>query len=277
MKIGSREFELRRHTYVMGILNVTPDSFSDGGKYNDLDNARLQVEKMIEEGADVIDIGGESTRPGYSMISVSEEIERVIPFISMIKSDYDIPISIDTYKSQVAEAAIDAGIDMINDVWGLKKDPMMGKVIAKSNLPCCLVHNRANVKYSDFLREVFLDLEETTRLALEAGISGDRIILDPGIGFAKNYEQNLEVLHYLEDFHQFGYPMLLAASRKSVIGNALNLPVGERVEGTVVTTVMAAMKHYSFVRVHDVKENKRAISMTNAIMNSTVFNVTGTI
>ncbi len=273
MKIGSREFDLRNNTYVMGILNVTPDSFSDGGKYNNLDSAKVQVEKMIEEGVDVIDIGGESTRPGYTMISVQEEIDRILPFVSMIKSNYDVPISIDTYKSQVAEAAIDAGVDMINDIWGLKKDPKMAKVIAKSGLACCLVHNRVNTKYSDFLREVFLDLEETTRLALEAGISGDKIILDPGIGFAKTYEQNLQVLHYLEDFHQFGYPMLLAASRKSVIGNTLNLPVNERVEGTIVTTVMAAMKHYSFVRVHDIIENKRAISMTESIINSSVFNI----
>lgn len=273
MIIGNRDFDIKNHTYVMGILNVTPDSFSDGGKFNDLDRARDQVEKMIAEGADIIDVGGESTRPGYTQISVKEEIERVVPVISMIKSHYDIPVSIDTYKSQVALAAIDAGADLVNDIWGLKRDPMMGKVIAKSGLACCLMHNRTQTSYTDFLKEVFIDLEETIRLALESGIANDRIILDPGVGFAKNYEQNLEVLHYLEDFHQFGFPMLLAASRKSVIGNTLNLPVDERVEGTVVTTVMATMKHYSFVRVHDVKENKRAIAMTEAIMNSSMFDI----
>lgn len=271
MRIGNSEFDLRNHIYIMGILNVTPDSFSDGGKYNDIDSARIQVEKMIEEGTDIIDVGGESTRPGHTAIDSAEEIDRVIPIISMIKSNYNIPVSIDTYKSWVAEAAIDAGADMINDIWGLKKDPMLGKIIAKSGLPCCLMHNRVAAQYTDFLKEVFIDIGETIRLALEAGISSDKIILDPGIGFAKDNEQNLEILRYLEDFHQFGYPLLLGASRKSVIGTALNLPTEERVEGTIVTTVMAAMKHYSFVRVHDVKENKRAVMMTEAIMNSSLF------
>lgn len=271
MKIGNREFDIGKHTYVMGILNVTPDSFSDGGKYNTVDSAKAQVEKMLKEGVDIIDVGGESTRPGYVQVDVMEEINRVVPVISMIKSNYDVPVSIDTYKSQVAQAAIDEGVDLVNDIWGLKKDPMMGKTIAKSGLPCCLMHNRAGSKYKEFLKEVFLDLSETIRLALESGISSENIILDPGVGFAKSYEQDLEILRYLEDFHQFGYPMLLATSRKSVIGNTLNLSVGKRVEGTIVTTVMATMKRYSFVRVHDVKENKRAIAMTEAIMESSMF------
>ena len=273
MKIGNREFDLQNHTYVMGILNVTPDSFSDGGKFNNIDAAMRQVEKMVDEGADIIDVGGESARPGYTVISSQEEIDRVVPVIEKIKSQFDVPVSIDSYKSAVASAAVEAGADLINDIWGLKRDPMMGKTVAKYGCPCCLMHNRAKAEYTDFLKEVFIDLKETIRLALESGISQDKIILDPGVGFAKSYEQNLDVLKYLEDFHQFGYPMLLATSRKSVIGNTLNLPVDERVEGTIVTTVMAAMKHYSFVRVHDVKENKRAIQMTEAIMKRSMFEI----
>lgn len=273
MKIGNREFDLQNHTYVMGILNVTPDSFSDGGKFNNIDAAMRQVEKMVDEGADIIDVGGESARPGYTVISSQEEIDRVVPVIEKIKSQFDVPVSIDSYKSAVASAAVEAGADLINDIWGLKRDPMMGKTVAKYDCPCCLMHNRAKAEYTDFLKEVFIDLKETIRLALESGISQDKIILDPGVGFAKSYEQNLDVLKYLEDFHQFGYPMLLATSRKSVIGNTLNLPVDERVEGTIVTTVMAAMKHYSFVRVHDVKENKRAIQMTEAIMKRSMFEI----
>lgn len=272
MIIGCRDFDVKNHTYIMGILNVTPDSFSDGGKYNNLDNAKRRVEEMVEEGADIIDVGGESTRPGHVAISVQEEIDRVIPYIEMIKKDFDIPVSVDTYKSVVASAAIDAGVDMINDIWGLRKDPMMARTIAKSGLACCLMHNRSQLEYTNFLLNVFADLNETLRLAETVSIDKEKIILDPGIGFAKNYEQSLEVLHYLEDFHQFGLPMLLAASRKSVIGNTLNLPVDERIEGTLVTTVMAVMKNYSFVRVHDIKENKRAIQMAEAIMSRNAFN-----
>lgn len=272
VKIGNVDFDVKNNTYVMGILNVTPDSFSDGGKYDTIENAKYQVEKMIYEGAHIIDVGGESTRPGFKAVSVQEEIDRVIPVIEMIKRNFDIPVSVDTYKSKVAKEAVLAHVDLINDIWGLKKDPMMAKVIANSKLPCCLMHNRSQLEYNDFLRDVFADLNETIRLANEAGISSEKIILDPGVGFAKTYEQNLQILHYLEDFHQFGMPLLLAASKKSVIGNTLDLPVDERVEGTIVTTVMAAMKNYSFVRVHDVKENIRAIAMTKKIMNTNIFN-----
>jgi len=272
MKIGKFDFDVRNNTYVMGILNVTPDSFSDGGRFDTIEKAKRQVEKMVDEGADIIDVGGESTRPGHTAISVQEEIDRVLPAIEMIKENFDVPVSIDTYKSQVALAAISEGVDLVNDVWGLKKDPLMAKTIAKSGLPCCLMHNRIQTEYNDFLRDVFADLNETIRLASEAGIDNGKIILDPGVGFAKTYEQNLQILHYLEDFHQFGMPLLLATSKKSVIGNALGLPVDDRVEGTIVTTVMAAMKNYSFVRVHNVKENKRAIEMTKKIMNASIFN-----
>lgn len=266
MKIGNKEFEIGSHTYVMGILNVTPDSFSDGGKFNTMDAALKQAERMIAEGADIIDIGGESTRPGYTLLSDEEEISRVVPAIEAVKKQFDIPVSVDTYKGNVAKAAISAGADLINDIWGLKYDDIMAAVIAESGLPCCLMHNRKEPDYKDFMQDMLSDLYETVQIAEKAGIADDKIILDPGVGFGKTYENNLEVINKLEQMHALGYPILLGTSRKSVIGLTLDLPVDERVEGTLVTTVMGVMKKCSFVRVHDVKENKRAIAMTEAIL-----------
>lgn len=268
MKIGRREFDTKNHTYVMGILNVTPDSFSDGGKWNDMDRALRHVEEMIEEGMDIVDIGGESTRPGYTLLSDEEEIARVVPVIEAVGKRFDIPISLDTYKSRVALAGIEAGADLINDIWGLKYDEKMAEVIAESGLPCCLMHNRRNTEYQDFMQEVAADLTETLRIAEKAGIADDKIILDPGVGFGKTYEQNLEVINCLEELQILGYPLLLGCSRKSVIANTLQLPVDQRVEGTLVTTVLGVMKGCSFVRVHDVKENVRAVKMTKAILES---------
>lgn len=265
MKIGSREFETKNKTYVMGILNVTPDSFSDGGCFNKTDEALRHVEQMIAEGMDILDIGGESTRPGYTLISDEEEISRVIPVIKQIKSRFDIPVSLDTYKSKVAQAGIDAGVDLINDIWGLKYDNEIANVIAKSGLPCCLMHNRKEPNYTSFMQDVAADLADTIHLAEKAGIEEDKIILDPGVGFGKTYENNLEIINCLEELHMFGYPLLLGTSRKSVIGLALNLPASERIEGTIVTTVYGVIKGASFVRVHDVKENMRAIRMAEAI------------
>lgn len=266
MKIGNKEFDVINNTYIMGILNVTPDSFSDGGRFYKPDAALVRAKWMMDEGAAIIDVGGESTRPGYTKISVEEEIERVAPVIEKIKSHLDIPVSVDTYKSEVALAAIQAGADLVNDIWGLKYDDNMAKVIAHYHTPCILMHNREEAKYDNFMQDVFNDIRESIEIARTAGIDEDNIILDPGVGFAKDNDMNLEILRYMEDFHQFGYPLLLAASRKSVIGNALELPVSERVEGTLVTTVMAVMKRYAFVRVHDIKENMRAIKMTQAVM-----------
>lgn len=266
MKIGNREFQKSGHTYVMGILNVTPDSFSDGGRWNDRDRALRHVEKLVQEGVDIVDIGGESTRPGYIPISDAEEIDRVVPIIEAVKEHFDVPISLDTYKGAVAFAGIQAGADMINDIWGLKYDDKISGVIAGSGLPCCLMHNRKEAGYENFMQDVAADLAETIQLAERAGIPDGNIILDPGVGFAKNYEQNLELLNSLEELHMFGYPLLLGCSRKSVIGNTLDLPPDERLEGTLVTTVMAVMKGCSFVRVHDVKENVRAIKMAEAII-----------
>lgn len=267
MRIGSRDFATTGHTYIMGILNVTPDSFSDGGKFNQIDAALKHAEEMIGDGADVIDIGGESTRPGYTKISDEEEIDRVVPVIEAVKKEFEIPISVDTYKSRVAEAAAQAGADLINDIWGLKYDSHMAEVIAKSGLACCLMHNRDNTEYRNFMEDVKQDLRETIVLAKAAKIADDKIILDPGVGFAKSYENNLEVIRRLKEFNELKYPVLLGTSRKSVIGLTLDLPAAERVEGTIVTTVMAVEAGCMFVRVHDVKENHRAIQMAEAILD----------
>ncbi len=266
MKIGNRDFDIKNKTYIMGILNVTPDSFSDGGRFNEMDSALFHAEEMIRDGADIIDVGGESTRPGHTVISDEEETERVVPVIERITAEFDVPVSIDTYKSRVASAALDAGAVLVNDIWGLKRDPDMADVIAARDAVCCLMHNRENTDYSDFVSDVITDLEKSVKLAENAGISRERIIVDPGVGFAKSYEQNLEIINNVERLKELGLPVLLATSRKSVIGLALDLPKDQRVEGTLATTVMGVMKGCSFVRVHDIKENKRAILMTEAIL-----------
>ena len=266
MFIGNREFG--KHTYVMGILNVTPDSFSDGGRFNDIDRALKHTEELVNDGADIIDVGGESTRPNYTQISDSEEIERVGPVIEKIKQNFDIPVSIDTYKSAVASAAVSAGADMINDIWGLKYDGNMAKVISESGAACCLMHNRKNAQYNSFIDDVLNDLRESVEIAKRAGIQKDKIVLDPGIGFAKSYKENLIMTNNLERMNEIGYPVLLGTSRKSMIGLTLDLPSDQRLEGTIATTVMAVIKGCMFVRVHDVLENKRAIMMTEAIINS---------
>ena len=266
MKIGSREFDFGRHTYIMGILNVTPDSFSDGGRFNSLDKALFHAQEMIKEGVDIIDVGGESTRPGYTLLSDDEEISRIVPVIENLKKEFDVPISIDTYKSKVAEAAVQAGADLVNDIWGLKYDKKIAGVIAKYNVACCLMHNRDNTEYSNFLDDFMEDMRECIRLAKAAGIADDKIILDPGVGFGKTYEMNLEIIDKLEIMQKLNYPILLGTSRKSVIGLTLDLPVDQREEGTLVTTVYGVQKGSAFVRVHDVKKNKRAIQMTKALM-----------
>lgn len=266
MKIGNRDFDLTNKTYIMGILNVTPDSFSDGGRWNDLEAAKKHVEEMIAEGADIIDIGGESTRPGYTVLPDEEEIARVTPYIEMVKKNFDIPVSIDTYKGGVAEAGIQAGADLINDIWGLKWDDRLAGVIAGSGLPCCLMHNRKEPDYQEFMPDMLEDLRETLRIAEKAGIAKDKIILDPGVGFGKTYENNLEAINRLEELHKLGCPVLLGTSRKSVIGLTLDLPASERVEGTLVTTVFGVLKGAAFVRVHDVKENFRAVKMAERIL-----------
>lgn len=282
MIIGERQFQEKGHTYVMGILNITPDSFSDGGKYNQSDKALKHVEQMITDGADIIDIGGESTRPGYEKISVEEEVERVCGMIGKIKSRFSVPVSIDTYKSEVAKEAIMAGADMVNDIWGLRFDAFstpeeaekiysagsMAQVVADFDVPVCIMHNRREAVYDYFPSEVLSDLQESLNVARDAGIARSKIILDPGIGFGKTYEMNLCMMKNLGLMSTFGLPVLLGTSRKSMIGLTLDLPVEEREEGTLVTTVMAVQAGCMFVRVHDVKKNVRAIKMTETILET---------
>lgn len=271
--IGKKQFKRQGHTYVMGILNVTPDSFSDGGSYPELSDALHRVEQMIKEGAELIDVGGESTRPGYTKITDEEEIARTCPVIEAIRKNFDVPVSLDTYKSKVARAGVQAGMDLFNDIWGLQYDKEMAKVIAQSGLPCVLMHNRKEkmgdeIKATPELETMFReDFERILMIAEDAGIAKEQIILDPGVGFAKSYEQNLWVINHLPFFQELGYPILLGTSRKSVVGLTLDLPVTERVEGTLATTAFAVSAGCCMVRVHDVKENVRFIRMMEAIQN----------
>ena len=252
MKIGNREFDVTNRTYIMGILNVTPDSFSDGGKWNTMDHALKHAEAMIADGADILDVGGESTRPGHTPVSAEEEAARVVPVIEALRKHFDVPISVDTYKGSVADVAVQAGADLVNDVWGLKYDPEMAGVIAKHDAACCLMHNKANTEYNNFLIDMLAETQECVNIARKAGIKDERIILDPGVGFGKTYEMNLETMNHLELFQHLGFP------------------VDQRVEGTIATSVIGVMKGCAFVRVHDVKENKRAVLMTEAILGRNI-------
>lgn len=269
MVIGNRTFTFGEHTYVMGILNVTPDSFSDGGNYVNQKDALRQVEKMIKAGVDIVDVGGESTHPGYVQISEAQEIERVCPVIEKIKTEFDIPVSLDTYKARVAQAGVRAGIDMINDIWGLQYDKEMADVVAKSGLPYVLMHNRKEIDATgDFWKHVLESFQDSLLLARNAGIDEGKIILDPGIGFAKTYEQNLLLLNKLRELGELGYPVLLGCSRKSVIGLCLDIPVKERLAGTLATTSLAVMQGCGVVRVHDVKENVETIKMMETVLQT---------
>ncbi len=268
MKIGKKEFPSGERTYVMGILNVTPDSFSDGGQYTDVEMALRQAERMIREGADILDVGGESTRPGHVPVSDEEEIHRIVPIIKAIKQRFDTPVSVDTYKSNVAEAAFYAGADMMNDIWGFRHDERCAKLAAEFDVAVCLMHNREHTSYVDYRREVLQELQISLSIAKKYKITDDKIMLDPGIGFGKTLEQNLILMNHLEDIVELGYPVLLGTSRKSMIGLTLDLPVEKREEGTIATSVLGAMKGCEYVRVHDVKKNVRALKMTDAILHA---------
>lgn len=268
MKIGNRSFVIGARPYIMGILNVTPDSFSDGGNYNNIDAALKHVEQMVAEGVDIVDVGGESTRPGHEKISVQEEIERTCFVIEAIKEKFNVPVSLDTYKFEVAQAGLLAGADLINDIWGFKWDDRMAGLVAKNNVACCLMHNRHDTNYTNFVEDVIADMKECVAIAKAAGVADDKIMLDPGIGFAKDTTQNLIMMNHLEELVALGYPVLLGTSRKSMIGNTLNLPVDQREEGTMATSVIGHMKGCSFFRVHDVQANARALKMTDAITRS---------
>lgn len=266
MKIGNKDFDVENNNYIMGILNVTPDSFSDGGKWNSIDLALKHGEDMIKNGAAIIDIGGESTRPGYIRIAEEEEIDRVVPYIEKIK-ELGVPVSVDTCKAKVAEAAVQAGAAMINDIWGFRGDENMAGVAAKYQVPCCIMHNR-NIEekpYKSLMEDILGDLRESIDIGLKAGIRIENLITDPGIGFGKTLDDNLTVMKHLERLHELKCPILLGASRKSMIGRTLDLSADERVEGTIATTVMGVLKNCAFIRVHDVKENFRAVKMTQAI------------
>lgn len=266
-KVGPYILPIHKETVVMGILNVTPDSFSDGGKYQKLDQALFHAEKMVKDGAKMIDIGGESTRPGSNEVSEEEELERVIPVIEALTREIPVPLSIDTYKGEVAHQSIQAGAHIINDVWGGKRDPIMPQVMAECNVPVILMHNRTNVNYVNFVDDVVKDLQESINLVKKAGLADDKIILDPGMGFAKEYEHNMELMAKLECLVHMGYPVLLATSRKRFIGHTLDLPVEERVEGTLATVALGIMKGCHMVRVHDVKETVRLSRMMNAMLS----------
>ncbi|MGG4266026.1 dihydropteroate synthase [Peribacillus simplex] len=263
---GSFDLDYSKKTLIMGILNVTPDSFSDGGKYNRVDAALKHAEQMVNDGADILDVGGESTRPNYERISDEEEIERVAPIIEAISRNIEIPISVDTYKSRVAEEAVKAGAHILNDIWGGKADSLMAKVAANYKVPIILMHNRGNMDYGHFVRDVLQDLFQSIMLVKDAGVKDENIILDPGIGFAKDLKFNLDMMRNLDKLVSLGYPVLLATSRKSMIGHVLDLPPSERMEGTAATICHGIQQGCQMVRVHDVKEMARTAKMMDALL-----------
>ena len=268
---GGVTLNFRKETVVMGILNITPDSFSDGGRFNEIEAAVERAKQLVADGAKVIDVGGESTRPGYTRISDEEEIARVVPVIKAIRAEIDTVISIDTYKSAVAKAAVLAGAHVINDIWGAKRDPEIAKVAAELRVPIILMHNRDNEDYKDFWLDAVQDLEESIRIVKDAGVLDEHIWLDPGIGFAKSTTQNIWMMQHLNDLVNMGYPVLLATSRKRLIGNVLNLPVDERMEGTGATVCYGVQLGCHMVRVHDVKEMTRMTKMMDVLTGKVVY------
>ncbi|GLC90421.1 dihydropteroate synthase [Lysinibacillus piscis] len=272
LTINGITLDYTKETIIMGILNVTPDSFSDGGKFNSIEAAVAQAKKMVADGAKIIDVGGESTRPGHKQVSEEEEIARVVPVIQALAAAIPAIISIDTYKANVARAAIKAGAHMINDVWGAKAEPKIAQVAAELHVPIILMHNRENMDYgTDFWTTVKADLEESIAIAKKKGVPAQHIILDPGIGFAKTTTQNIEMMRHLTDLVAMGYPVLLATSRKSMIGNVLKLPVEERLEGTMATVIYGIEKGCHMIRVHDVKEMARATQMADVLAGKRIY------
>jgi dihydropteroate synthase len=258
--------ELGRRTLIMGILNVTPDSFSDGGLYQSVEAAVAHARRMVEEGADLIDIGGESTRPGHAPVSAEEELNRVIPVIRAVREAVAVPLSIDTYKAVVAREALEAGAHIVNDVWRLTADPDMAKVVAEYQCPVILMHNRQSSEYSNFIENVITELQESITIARNAGVSDEMIVLDPGIGFAKDTEQNLELMGELHKLTRLGYPVLLATSRKRFIRYTLDLPPEDVVEGTAATIALGIAQGCDIVRVHEIEPMRRTAKMVDAIL-----------
>jgi dihydropteroate synthase len=268
LQCRGKSLELGTQTRIMGILNVTPDSFSDGGDFVSVEKAVERAKQMAAEGADLIDIGGESTRPGADRVSLAEELHRVIPVIQALSEVIELPISIDTYKAEVARQALEAGAHLINDVWALQGDAEMAKVIVQYRCPVVLMHNRKVPTYDDFLKDVAADLKQNIRVALEAGIDSTQIILDPGFGFAKDYTQNLLLMNHLDILTELGYPVLLGTSRKSMIWKTLQLPPEDVVEGTAATVALGIAQGCQMIRVHDVGQMKRVALMTDAIVHT---------
>ncbi|MEW6609347.1 MAG: dihydropteroate synthase [bacterium] len=273
---GKYQFNLAQRTFIMGILNVTPDSFSDGGQYDEPEKAIKRAFEMKEEGADIIDIGGESTRPGAKPSSVKEELERLIPIVKrLIKENIDLPLSIDTYKSEVAKACLDEGAHIINDISALKFDMNMAKVVAEYKVPVVLMHIQGtpqnmqeNPQYKCVVSEIILYLRERVKFAQDSGIDKEKIIIDPGIGFGKTVEHNLQILRRLREFKSPGLPILIGTSRKSFIGKILDLPVEERLEGTLATVAISILNGANILRVHDVKSVRRVALMLDAIIRN---------
>jgi dihydropteroate synthase len=285
LQIGPTAFEWGSQTYVMGIINITPDSFSGDGLLNQQEWVKQAIEQGIrfaEEGAHLLDVGGESTRPGAEAVDANEEIERVVPVIESLAAQVNLPISIDTYKADVAAAALDAGAHMVNDVWGLKMDPTMAEVCAQHNVPVIVMHNRSHprnavqeerlgsrylgTEYKNLLVDITNELQQSIAIAKSVGIPDEHIIIDPGIGFGKTVEQNLMILNHLNTLKKLGYPILLGTSNKSLIGFTLDLPPEERVEGTAATVAIGVERGADIIRVHQVKEMSRVARMTDAIV-----------
>ena len=265
-RCGGKEFRWGERTYVMGILNITPDSFSGDGLGYNVDKAVAQAWRFVEEGADILDIGGESTRPGHIPVPAEEELRRVIPVIERLAGRIPVPMSIDTYKSEVAERALDAGAAVINDVWGLKRDPRLAELAAKRGVPLIVMHNQEGTNYADLVPEVLASLRQSLSLAVERGVTWQNLIVDPGIGFGKTPEQNLEIMNRLDEFASLHRPLLLGTSRKSMIGYILNLPPQQRVEGTAATVALGIAKGVDMIRVHDVGSMVRVCRMSDAIV-----------
>ncbi|MEK3750771.1 dihydropteroate synthase [Paenibacillus sp. FSL E2-8871] len=266
-RCGDTDLELGNRTLIMGILNVTPDSFSDGGLWDDPDKAVEHALQMAADGADIIDIGGESTRPGHKPVGLKEELARVLPVIESIhRAAPHIPLSIDTYKAEVARQAIAAGAHIINDIWGCKADPEMAAVAAAADCPIILMHNRQDRDYTNLSADMSADLKESIDLALAAGVKPANIILDPGIGFAKDFNENLQAMMLLDGLTEFGYPLLLATSRKKFIRTVLDLPADDVVEGTAATVAFGIAQGCQIVRVHDVSLIKRTVKMCDAML-----------
>ncbi len=266
---GGRELKLSEHTLIMGILNVTPDSFFDGGRYQEVEKAIRRAHEMVTEGADIIDLGGISTRPGSTPIPPREEISRLIPVLKRLKQELpQIPVSVDTFSSETARAALGEGVDIVNDQGGLKADPDMARVIAEYGCPVVIMHNRLGGGYEDLMAEVIADLEDAVRLAMEQGIPWDKIIVDPGIGFGKTAEQNLFLLKNLGELNSLGRPILLGVSNKSFIGSVTGSPVTERLSGSLAAAAVGVINGANLIRVHHVKETRQALAVVDSIMEA---------